>query len=470
MKKYIFIHALIISFVFLAFSFVSIAEEQRGEAELVSPNGHEIRGNQWLFVIGIDSYTNFPRLNTSVNDAKAVEEALLRRYYFNDYHVIELYDEEATKRNILAKLRYLTRRVGPDDSVTIFYSGHGGLDSTKHEGSWIPVEGTSEDESSWIKNKEIYNYLKTGAIQAKHVLLIANSCFSGDSFRSYKGKMARSTDEVIKQVYNLGSRQVITSGKIKPTVEEGLRTNSVFTRFLIERLEENKKPFFVASELFKGIRTGLEENSRQTPRFGTLNDEGGQKGGELVLFLNREALTRLNEIKWQDRIASKHLRSSYGNLSVAQIQSMPHVEIREEQEWGFYGHSIIRHQYEVKSIVYDEVVLDHMTGLMWHQNGSERFKDKKKTSEWVDNLNLKGYAGFKDWRLPTAEEAASLLESDQTFGGMFVDTVFSKKQPWIWTGDSYGNDAAWVMSACYGSVFWNKFDEFFSIRPVRSMK
>jgi hypothetical protein len=147
MKKYIFIHALIISFVFLTFSFVSIAEEQGGEAVLVSPTGHEISGNQWLLVIGIDSYTNFPRLNTSVNDAKAVKEILLKRYHFDEYHVIELYDEEATRRNILGKLRYLTRRVGPEDSVTIFYSGHGGLDSTKREGSWIPVEGGTEDRS-----------------------------------------------------------------------------------------------------------------------------------------------------------------------------------------------------------------------------------------------------------------------------------------------------------------------------------
>jgi len=56
MKKYIFIHALIISFVLLPFSFVSIAEEQGGGEVLVSPTGHEISGNQWLFVIGIDSY------------------------------------------------------------------------------------------------------------------------------------------------------------------------------------------------------------------------------------------------------------------------------------------------------------------------------------------------------------------------------------------------------------------------------
>ena len=166
MKKYIFIHALIISFVFLALSVVSIADEQGGETALVSPTGHEMSGNQWLFVIGIDSYISFPRLNTSVNDAKSLKDILLKRYHFDEYHAIALYNEEATRRNILGKLRYLTRRVGPEDSVIIFYSGHGALDSDMREGSWIPVEGATDDSSSWISNKEIYNYLKIGVIHS----------------------------------------------------------------------------------------------------------------------------------------------------------------------------------------------------------------------------------------------------------------------------------------------------------------
>ena len=470
MKKNIFIHALIISFAFIVFSIVSIAEEQGGGEILVSPTGHDIRGNQWLFVIGIDSYVHFPRLKTSVNDAKSVKDILLKRYHVDEYHVIELYDGEATRRNILGKLRYLTRRVGPEDSVIIFYSGHGGLDSSKREGSWIPVEGGVDERSSWILNKDIYNYLKIDAVQAKHVLLIANSCFSGDFFWNYKGKMTRATDEIIKQAYKQRSRQVITSGGLKPVVNERVSSHSIFTHFLLKVLDENKKPFLIPSELFKGIKVGLEENSNQVSRFGTLKGKDKKKGGELVLFLNLAELARIKGIKWQNRMARKELRSSYRDLSIMQIQSMPHVGIREEKEWGFYGHGTVRHQYEAKSIGYEKVVIDHATGLMWHQNGSERFKDKEKIAEWVDNLNLKGYAGFNDWRLPTAEEAASLLEPAQKYGDMYVDTVFDNKQPWIWTGDSYGDDAAWAISACYGSVFWSKFNEYYCIRPVRSMQ
>ncbi|MBT3880402.1 MAG: hypothetical protein HON76_04880 [Candidatus Scalindua sp.] len=46
---------------------------------------------------------------------------------------------------------------------------------------------------------------------------------------------------------------------------------------------------------------------------------------------------------------------------------------------------------------------------MLHRNSSERFKDKEKIAGWVGNLNLKGYVGFNDWRLPTEEKTASLL-------------------------------------------------------------
>ncbi len=367
-------------------------------------------------------------------------------------------------------MRYLTRRVGSEDSVTIFYSGHGGLDSSKREGSWIPVEGGVEERSSWISNKDIYNFLNIDAIKAKNVLLIVDSCFSGDSFRSYKEIIPRVTDEVIKRAYKQKSRQVVTSGGVKPVVNEEVSGHSIFTHFLLKNLEENKKPFLIPSELFKGIRTGLEKSSNKIPIFGTLKDKGGEKGGEVIFYLNKDELSRLKENKWQDRIASKKLRSSYRDLSVTQILSMPHIEIREEQEWGFYGHSTIRHNYEIKTIIYEKVVIDHATGLMWHQSGSERFKDKEKIAAWIDNLNLKEYGGFNDWRLPTAEEAASLLEPAQKYGDMYVDTVFDNKQPWIWTGDSYGNDAAWAVSACYGSVFWSKFNEYYCIRPVRSMK
>ena len=95
------------------------------------PGGEIVAGNQWLFVVGIDNYDNWPSLKTAVNDAAAVKDELLSRYYFDSAHLIELYDEQATRKNILEKFRYLANNVVENDSLIIFYAGHGFLDSAK---------------------------------------------------------------------------------------------------------------------------------------------------------------------------------------------------------------------------------------------------------------------------------------------------------------------------------------------------
>ena len=57
---------------------------------------------------------------------------------------------------------------------------------------------------------------------------------------------------------------------------------------------------------------------------------------------------------------------------------------------------------------------------MWQQSGSSermQFEDAKK---WITELNLKGFAGFNDWRLPTLEEAMSLMEPEQKNGNNWI--------------------------------------------------
>lgn len=251
----------------------------------ISPTGAEVAGNQWLFVIGIDTYIYWPHLMTAVSDAKSVRDVLLSRYHFDRKYLIELYDEKGTRKNIINKLRYLAGKVGKDDSLVIFYAGHGHLDSITKEGSWIPVESGVKDASAWISNHDIKNYLKVDAIKAKHILLISDSCFSGDFFRGRRGKLPEVTGAVIKRAYKLTSRQAISSGGLEPVSDEGFGQHSVFSHFLIKTLKENQKPFLVPSDIFPDIKAGVAENAEQFPRFGSLIGTGGQQGGELVFFL-----------------------------------------------------------------------------------------------------------------------------------------------------------------------------------------
>jgi len=132
------------------------------------------------------------------------------------------------------------------------------------------------------------------------------------------------------------------------------------------------------------------------------------------------------------------LRSSYKTLSVSEVQSMPNVSIREKYAWGFIGHSTINHDYNLKTVGGDMVVADNATGLMWHQSGSDDEISWEKAKEWIKKLNKGGYAGYQDWRLPTVDEAASLLIPSEKNGDLYIDPVFSKKAgEYIWTGDMF---------------------------------
>ncbi len=175
-----------------------------------------------------------------------------------------------------------------------------------------------------------------------------------------------------------------------------------------------------------------------------------------------------------------NLRSSQGKLSVSQVQSIPNISITKEEVWGFCGYSTIVHYYELMSIKGDKVVIDYSTGLMWHQSGSdehmswlsENFFGLEYTSrwnkaeQWLKKLNEREYAGYHDWRLPTLEEAVSLLESSKKNGDLHIDPVFSDKQVRIWTGDdTLGDLVICFFDYCLLRLRWHGL---FGLRYVSS--
>jgi len=89
-------------------------------------------------------------------------------------------------------------------------------------------------------------------------------------------------------------------------------------------------------------------------------------------------------------------------------------------------------------------------------------------------LNENGYAGFTDWRLPTLEEATSLLEPSMKNGNQFIDPAFDKTQSSVWTCDSnissssLSLDRAWSVNFNYSLVSRKEIMiERMKIRPVR---
>ncbi|MGR3303706.1 MAG: Lcl C-terminal domain-containing protein [Candidatus Scalindua sp.] len=191
---------------------------------------------------------------------------------------------------------------------------------------------------------------------------------------------------------------------------------------------------------------------------------------------------------------SPFLRSNYEEeLSMGQIIKLPFFKLTRERvgtpgNCGYYTgifnkddkeDKVKKHDYKEKTFGIDSVVIDYVTGLMWHQSGSEKFNNWKAAKNWVRNLS---YADFNDWRLPTVEEAISLLEPKcDEDNKMFIDPIFDIQQIRIWTGDTntetkknkktkrvwyvHFKKSSYVDSQKRDGTFRHLF-----IRPVRSMK
>ena len=73
---------------------------------------------------------------------------------------------------------------------------------------------------------------------------------------------------------------------------------------------------------------------------------------------------------------------------------------------------------------------------MWQQSGSDCDMGLHSAKDQIDDLNRAGFAGHSDWRLPTLEEAMSLVEPEKNDAGLHIDSLFDTKQDQIWTCDS----------------------------------
>lgn len=137
----------------------------------------------------------------------------------------------------------------------------------------------------------------------------------------------------------------------------------------------------------------------------------------------------------------------------------------------YFSKGIFESDFELKEIIGDKVVIDYLTGLMWHQSGSPTPLPHDNKKKWLQKLNNCCYAGYHDWRLPTLEESASLLESKNS-GGMHIAPLFSGKQKYIWTCDSFGN-GLYVVDFVTGRMTGSdhpRYKQNTYIRPVRSLE
>lgn len=240
-----------------------------------------------LLSIGINRYGEWPVLQTAVSGATEVAELLGRDYGFETVRLLR--DGEATRAAIVSELARLVDEAEEDDSVVIYFAGHGHKDPRTQTGAWIPVDAGADvtgqaygASATWLQNWLVKDHLK--ACRARHVLLISDSCFAGDFLRSHRDAPPVIDDAYVRRSFQHRSRLALTAGGDHPVVDQGLPGHSVFTGFLLHALRENDRAWYLPSELHERIRGGVSANAPQKPLLGRLQDTGGEVDGEFVFF------------------------------------------------------------------------------------------------------------------------------------------------------------------------------------------
>jgi hypothetical protein len=241
-------------------------------------------GTFYALVIGNNSYQEFPALSTAVNDADAIGAILKNRY---GYRTDVL--KNATRVQVLQKLAALSESLKANDNLLIYYAGHGQIDGTG-KGYWVPVDGKKADAGTWIGNDQITNYL--GAMAAKHVMVIADSCYSG----TLGGAAVRpiplaAKDDDILFVSRVKARTVLSSGGLAPVLDSGANGHSIFAAALIRSLNTTdglSEGYRVYEDLFQQVaqRSAVLRVS-QRPQYSALK-HAGHEGSEFF-FLPKDA-------------------------------------------------------------------------------------------------------------------------------------------------------------------------------------
>lgn len=116
----------------------------------------------------------------------------------------------------------------------------------------------------------------------------------------------------------------------------------------------------------------------------------------------------------------------------------------------------------------DGTVTDRVTGLMWQKGGSSEGMTWTDAKEYINKLNSGQFGGYADWRLPTIAELASLIKSMRT-KGLHIDPVFSEKQQFCWSADTFDTNIAWYVGFKAGMIR-HIFRFFYHVRAVRTIK
>jgi uncharacterized caspase-like protein len=232
---------------------------------------------------------------TAVGDADALAEILTRRFGFTtaiktaDGRSVTLLLHNVGGRQILRALEVLRRTLTENDSLLVFYAGHGWRSEEADQAYWLPSDAEYDFYDTYISASQITDQIRL--MTARAVLVISDSCYSGGlnrgadrlnetQARGGRRERVRYLDEMTYR----RSRVLVSSGSTEPVMDGGGDGHSVFARALLNGLTGIDRDVFTAEEVFhEFIKEAVVGRSEQSPQFQVIQ-RSGHEGGDFVFW------------------------------------------------------------------------------------------------------------------------------------------------------------------------------------------
>ena len=232
-------------------------------------------GKDYAVFIASQNYEDqsIPSLENPIIDAVKLKLTLKSAYNFSDDNIISLYNPSTN--DFKKKFVELNEMIRPEDNLIIFYAGHGIWVDKEKKGYWLLTDAKRNDVNSWLPNKLVLDMI--AKLPARHTLLITDACFSGSVFKTRS--IGADAPPAVREMSEKISRVAITSGNDTEVPDQ-----SVFMKYLIKALNENKEKYLTAQKMFiTQIIEAVMTESKTEPRYGTL-ELAGHVGGDFIFI------------------------------------------------------------------------------------------------------------------------------------------------------------------------------------------
>ena len=232
-------------------------------------------GRKVAVVIGLDKYDDkrIPQLIGASQDAGAISQLLEKQL---GYEVELLID--VNKEDIFRALNNLVAQAQDNDSLLVYFAGHGEMVESTGLGYWIPRNAQADDPRTWMSNADLNRLLANA--RSRQMAVIADSCYSG-RFTSETKISLSSQAPVIEDLLQRRAVTVMSSGSDEPVADTGKDGHSVFTWNLMERLKD-VDTWVSGASMFDSVRVAVERELPQTPQYGASVSAGHEVGADYL--------------------------------------------------------------------------------------------------------------------------------------------------------------------------------------------